>query len=47
MDKKHYEHGLTLCKALLVLFLLCVPMQRSWAQVSFSTQRAKLETVIN
>lgn len=46
MDKKHYEHGLTLCKALLVLFLLCVPMQRSWAQVSFSTQRAKLETVI-
>lgn len=46
MDKKHYEHGLTLCKAILVLFLLCIPMQRTWAQVNFTTQRAKLETVI-
>src|SRR3712207_7537718 len=46
MDKKHYEHGLTLCKAILVLFLLCIPMQRTWAQVNFATQRAKLETVI-
>ena len=47
MDKKHYEHGLVLCKAFMVLFLLCVPVHGTFAQVNLSTKRAKLETVIN
>lgn len=46
MDNKHYEHGLTLCKTILVLFLLCVPMQGMKAQVNFVTPRAKLEAVV-
>ena len=47
MDKKNYERGLVLCKAFIVLFLLCVPVSRVSAQVNLSTKRAKLETVIN
>lgn len=46
MDKQRYEHSLTLCKALLVLFLFCIPLQQTGAQVNLSTKRTKLETVI-
>ncbi len=47
MDKKNYEHGLVLCKAFIVLFLLFVPIHWVCAQVNLSTKRAKLETVVN
>lgn len=47
MDKKHKLNVMPLCKASMALMLLCAPLQQMWAQVSLSTKRAKLETVIN
>ena len=46
MENKHYGHGRVFFAALLALFLLCVPAQRGLAQVSLSTPKAKLETVV-